>query len=207
MFTVGLTGGIGAGKSAVADLLVEHGAVLIDADRIAREVVEPGAPAYQPLIDRFGPAIVDAEARIDRPALAAVVFSDAGALADLNAITHPAIGAEMARRQDAAAGADAMVVLDIPLLKAEHRETMSLDAVVVVDTPVDMALARLVEIRGMTREDAEARMAAQVSREERLSGADFVVDNSQDLVHLGNEVERVWQGLFTLRQKGTSPAP
>ena len=207
MFTVGLTGGIGAGKSAVADLLVEHGAVLIDADRIAREVVEPGAPAYQPLIDRFGPAIVDAEARIDRPALAAVVFSDAGALADLNAITHPAIGAEMARRQDAAAGADAMVVLDIPLLKAEHRETMSLDAVVVVDTPVDMALARLVEIRGMTREDAEARMAAQVSREERLSGADFVVDNSQDLVHLGNEVERVWQGLLTLRQKGTSPAP
>ncbi|HWF23178.1 MAG TPA: dephospho-CoA kinase [Acidimicrobiales bacterium] len=207
MFTVGLTGGIGAGKSAVADLLVEHGAVLIDADRIAREVVEPGGPAYQPLVDRFGPAIVDAEARIDRPALAAVVFSDAEALADLNAITHPAIGAEMARRQDAAADTDAVVVLDIPLLKAEHRETMSLDAVVVVDTPVDMALARLVEIRGMTREDAEARMAAQVSRDERLSGADFVVDNSKDLVHLGNEVERVWQGLSALRQKDTSPAP
>jgi dephospho-CoA kinase len=207
MFTVGLTGGIGAGKSAVADLLVEHGAVLIDADRIAREVVEPGGPAYQPLVDRFGPAIVDAEARIDRPALAAVVFSDAEALADLNAITHPAIGAEMARRQDAAADTDAVVVLDIPLLKAEHRETMSLDAVVVVDTPVDMALARLVEIRGMTREDAEARMAAQVSRDERLSGADFVVDNSKDLVHLGNEVERVWQGLSALRQKDTSTAP
>jgi dephospho-CoA kinase len=207
MFTVGLTGGIGAGKSAVADLLVEHGAVLIDADRIAREVVEPGGPAYQPLIDRFGPAIVDAEARIDRPALAAVVFSDAEALADLNTITHPAIGAEMARRQNAASDTDAVVVLDIPLLKAEHRETMSLDAVVVVDTPVEMALARLVEIRGMTREDAEARMAAQVSREERVSGADFVVDNSKDLVHLGNEVERVWQGLSALRQKGTSPAP
>jgi dephospho-CoA kinase len=207
MFTVGLTGGIGAGKSAVADLLVEHGAVLIDADRIAREVVEPGGPAYQPLIDRFGPAIVDAEGMIDRPALAAVVFSDAEALADLNAITHPAIGAEMARRQDAAADTDAVVVLDIPLLKAEHRDTMSLDAVVVVDTPVEMALARLVEIRGMTREDAEARMAAQVSRDERLSGADFVVDNSKDLVHLGNEVERVWQGLSALRQKGTSPAP
>jgi dephospho-CoA kinase len=207
VFTVGLTGGIGAGKSAVADLLAEHGAVLIDADRIAREVVEPGGPAYQPLIDRFGPAILDAEARIDRPALAAVVFSDAQALADLNAITHPAIGAEMARRQDAAAGTDAVVVLDIPLLRAEHRETMSLDAVVVVDAPVETALDRLVDIRGMTRGDAEARMAAQVSREERLAGADFVVDNSQDLEHLGNEVERVWQGLLAARQAGTSAAP
>lgn len=206
MFTVGLTGGIGAGKSAVADLLEAHGAVLIDADRIAREVVEPGGPAYQPLIDRFGPGIVDAEARIDRPALAAVVFSDAEALADLNAITHPAIGAEMVRRQDAAAGSDAVVVLDIPLLKAEHRETMSLDAVVVVDAPVETALDRLVEIRGMTREDAQSRMAAQVSREERLSGADFVVDNSKDLEHLGNEVERVWQRLLALRHKGTGPA-
>ena len=207
MFTVGLTGGIGAGKSAVADLLVEHGAVLIDADRIAREVVEPGGPAYQPLIDRFGPAIVDAEARIDRPALAAVVFSDPEALADLNAITHPAIGAEMARRKDAAAGTDAVVVLDIPLLKAAHRETMSLDAVVVVDAPVETALARLVEIRGMAREDAEARMASQASREERLSGADFVVDNSKDLEHLGSEVERVWQALLARRGYGTSPAP
>ena len=207
MFTVGLTGGIGAGKSAVADLLEEHGAVLIDADRIAREVVEPGGPAYQPLIDRFGPAIVDGEARIDRPALAAVVFSDPEALADLNAITHPAIGAEMARRKDAAAGTDAVVVLDIPLLKAAHRETMSLDAVVVVDAPVETALARLVEIRGMAREDAEARMASQASREERLSGADFVVDNSKDLEHLGSEVERVWQALLARRGYGTSPAP
>jgi dephospho-CoA kinase len=206
MFTVGLTGGIGAGKSAVADLLAGHGAVLIDADRIAREVVEPGGPAYQPLIDRFGPTIVDAEARIDRPALAAMVFSDPEALADLNAITHPAIGAEMARRKDAAAGTDAVVVLDIPLLKAEHRDTMSLDAVVVVDAPVETALDRLVEIRGMTRADAQARMAAQVSRDERLSGADFVVDNSKDLEHLGNEVERVWQGLLA-RRAGTSLAP
>jgi dephospho-CoA kinase len=206
MFTVGLTGGIGAGKSAVADLLAGHGAVLIDADRIAREVVEPGGPAYQPLIDRFGPTIVDAEAKIDRPALAAVVFSDPEALADLNAITHPAIGAEMARRKDAAADTDALVVLDIPLLKVEHRETMSLDAVVVVDDPVETALDRLVEIRGMTRADAQARMAAQVSRDERLSGADFVVDNSKDLEHLGNEVERVWQALLA-RRAATSTAP
>ena len=190
MLTVGLTGGIGAGKSAVADLLAEHGAVLIDADRIAREVVEPGGPAYQPVVDRFGSAIVDADGTIDRPALA-----------DLNAITHPAIGAEMARRKDAAAGTDSVVVLDIPLLKAGHRESMSLDSVVVVDAPVETALARLVEMRGMSKEDAEARMAAQVSREERLSGADLVVDNSRDLAHLHREVERVWEALVDLRRE------
>ncbi|HEY2563051.1 MAG TPA: dephospho-CoA kinase [Acidimicrobiales bacterium] len=201
MLTVGLTGGIGAGKSAVADLLAEHGAVLIDADRIAREVVEPGGPAYQPLVDRFGPTIVDAAGRVDRPALAAIVFSDPGALADLNAITHPAIGAEMARRKEAAEGTDQVVVLDIPLLKAAHRETMSLDSVVVVDAPVETALARLVELRGMTREDAEARMAAQVSREERLSGADLVVDNSLDLGHLRKEVERVWAALMARQRE------
>jgi dephospho-CoA kinase len=207
MLTVGLTGGIGAGKSAVADLLSEHGAVLIDADRIAREVVEPGGPAYQPLVDRFGPAIVDADGKIDRPALAAIVFPDPAALADLNAITHPAIGAEMARRKDAATGTDAVVVLDIPLLRAEHRETMSLDSVVVVDTPVETALTRLVEIRGMSKEDAEARMAAQVSREDRLSGADLVVDNSQDLDHLRAEVDRVWAALVALpRQLGDPSA-
>jgi dephospho-CoA kinase len=201
MLTVGLTGGIGAGKSAVADLLAEHGAVLIDADRIAREVVEPGGPAYRPLVDRFGPTIVDADGKVDRPALAAVVFSDPAALADLNAITHPAIGAEMARRKETAEGTDQVVVLDIPLLKAEHRETMALDSVVVVDAPVETALARLVEIRGMSKEDAEARMAAQVSREERLSGADLVVDNSHDLDHLRDEVGRVWEALEALQRK------
>jgi dephospho-CoA kinase len=206
MLTVGLTGGIGAGKSAVADLLTEHGAVLIDADRIAREVVEPGGPAYQPLVDRFGPTIVDPHGKIDRPALAALVFSDPAALADLNAITHPAIGAEMARRKDAAAGTDTVVVLDIPLLKAAHRESMALDSVVVVDAPVETALARLVEMRGMSKEDAEARMAAQVSREERLSGADLVVDNSRDLYHLHREVERVWQALVDLRRNAGAAA-
>jgi dephospho-CoA kinase len=201
MLTVGLTGGIGAGKSAVADLLAERGAVLIDADRIAREVVEPGGPAYQPLVDRFGPTIVEADGRVDRPALAAIVFSDPAALADLNAITHPAIGAEMARRKESAEGTDRVVVLDIPLLKAAHRETMSLDSVVVVDAPVETALARLVELRGMTRDDAEARMAAQVSREERLSGADLVVDNSLDLDHLRKEVERVWSALMARQRE------
>lgn len=207
MLTVGLTGGIGAGKSAVADLLEERGAVLIDADRIAREVVEPGGPAYQPLVARFGPGVVDADGRIDRPALATIVFADPEALADLNAITHPAIGAEMARRQEEAAGTDKVVVLDIPLLTGAHRQSMSLDSVVVVDAPVETALARLVEIRGMSMEDAQARMAAQVSREERLAGADLVVDNSGDLEHLSHEVERVWDALVALgRDRGAGAA-
>jgi dephospho-CoA kinase len=192
LIAIGLTGGIGSGKSAVADLLVARGALLIDADAVAREVVAPGGPAYQPLVDRFGPGIVDSEGIIDRPALAAVAFSDAAALADLNAITHPVIGIEMIERRRAHAESDAVVVLAIPLLTAVHRDTVGLDAVVVVDSPVEVALERLVEIRGMDRADAEARVAAQISREERIRGADMVIDNSSTLEHLESEVERLW---------------
>src|SRR5271170_3729852 len=121
MLTVGLTGGIGAGKSAVADLLVGHGAKLVDADLVAREVVAPGGPAYQPVIDRFGPGIVDAAGLIDRPRLAELVFGHPEALADLNAITHPAIGVEMIAKKDSFADTSAIVVMDIPLLKSIHR--------------------------------------------------------------------------------------
>jgi dephospho-CoA kinase len=196
---VGLTGGIGAGKSKVADLLVEKGAVLVDADRIAREVVTPGGPAYQPMIDRFGPGILDADGNIDRPAVAAIVFGDPEALAGLNAITHPAIGVAMIQRKDELADTDHIVVLDIPLLKPIHRETLSLAAVVVVDTPVDIALDRLVNLRGMPRKDAEARVAAQVDRQTRLDGADLVIDNSGDEQQLADEVDRVWDELVKLR--------
>jgi dephospho-CoA kinase len=201
MLVVGLTGGIGAGKSMVADLLVAKGAVLVDADRIAREVVVPGGPAYQPMIDRFGPGILDADGNIDRPAVAAIVFGDPEALADLNAITHPAIGVAMIGRKDEFADTDNIVVLDIPLLKPVHRETLSLAAVVVVDTPVDVALDRLVNLRGMPREDAEARIAAQIDRQTRLEGADLVVDNSGDEQHLAEEVDRVWGELVELRSR------
>lgn len=201
MLAVGLTGGIGAGKSMVADLLVEKGAVLVDADRIAREVVVPGGPAYQPMVDRFGPGILDADGNIDRPAVAAIVFGDPEALADLNAITHPAIGVAMIGRKDEFAGTDNIVVLDIPLLKPVHRETLSLAAVVVVDTPVDIALDRLVNLRGMPREDAEARIAAQIDRQTRLDGADLVIDNSGDELHLAEEVDRVWGELEKLRSR------
>ena len=201
MLAVGLTGGIGAGKSMVADLLVEKGAVLVDADRIAREVVIPGGPAYRPMVDRFGPEILDSDGNIDRPAVAAIVFGNPEALADLNAITHPAIGVAMIGRKDEFADTDNIVVLDIPLLKPVHRETLSLAAVVVVDTPVDIALDRLVNLRGMPREDAEARIAAQIDRQTRLVGADLVVDNSGDEQHLAEEVDRVWGELVKLRSR------
>jgi len=201
VLAVGLTGGIGAGKSKVADRLVERGAVLVDADRIAREVVTPGGPAYQPMVDRFGPGILDADGNIDRPAVAAIVFGDPEALADLNAITHPAIGVAMIQKKDEHADSDHIVVLDIPLLRPIHREMLNLAAVVVVDTPVEVALDRLVNLRGMPRADAEARIAAQVDRETRLDGADLVIDNSGDERQLADEVDRVWDELVKLRDQ------
>jgi dephospho-CoA kinase len=208
VLAVGLTGGIGSGKSAVADLLVERGAVLIDADVVAREVVAPGGPAYQPLVDRFGTAILLEDGTVDRPAVAAKVFGDPEALADLNAITHPAIGIEMIGRRDALAAGDDVVVLAIPLLTAMHRQTVGLDVVVVVDCPVEVATERLVEQRGMDRIDAEARIAAQVSRTERLKEADFVVDNSTTRQHLTGEVDRLWTWLEARRKEkgGAGPA-
>ncbi len=200
MLAVGLTGGIGAGKSTVAELLVAHGAKLVDADLIARDVVAPGGPAYQPMIDRFGPQIVDPAGRIDRPRVAELVFGHPEALADLNAITHPAIGIEMIARKDRYAGTDEIVVLDIPLLRPVHRELLGLAAVVVVDVPTELALERLVDQRGMDRADAEARIGSQADRDTRLAGADLVIDNSADHDHLRAEVERVWAALAALRE-------
>ena len=195
MLSVGLTGAIGSGKSAVAELLVERGALLIDADQIAREVVAPGGPAYQPLLERFGPGILAVDGTIDRQALADVAFPDPATLADLNAITHPVIGKEMVARRTAAEGTDAIVVLAIPLLTEAHRQSTGLDVVVVVDAPTEVCLERLVDQRGMDRADAAARIAAQVSREERRQGADYVVDNGGDREHLAAEVARLWEWL------------
>jgi len=195
VLAVGLTGGIGSGKSTVGELLVQRGAVLIDADRIAREVVVPGGPAYQAVVDRFGPGIVAGDRTIDRAALAALVFADADSLAALNAITHPAISAVMTERRAAEEGGDRVVVLDIPLLQPAHRAVLSLDVVVVVDCPLETAVDRLVGQRGFSRHDAEARIAAQISRQERRAGADFVIDNSTDRARLVAEVDRVWAAL------------
>jgi dephospho-CoA kinase len=195
MLAVGLTGGIGSGKSAVADLLVERGAVLIDADQVARDVVAPGGPAYQPLIDRFGAGIVSADGTIDRKALAAVAFADDENRLALNAITHPAIGIAMIGARDALADTDDIVVLAIPLLTALHRETVKLHKVVVVDTPTDVALERLLSQRGFDRADAEARIRSQISREERVKEADYVLDNSGDRAALDVEVGKLWDWL------------
>jgi dephospho-CoA kinase len=201
VLAVGLTGGIGSGKSAVADLLVERGAVLIDADQVARDVVAPGGPAYQPLIDRFGPGIVAADGTIDRPALAAVAFADEESRLALNAITHPAIGIAMIQARDALADTHHIVVLAIPLLTAVHRETVKLHKVVVVDTPIDIALERLLAQRGFDRTDAEARIRAQVSRAERVKEADYVLDNSGDRAALEREVDKLWYWLVAARDE------
>jgi dephospho-CoA kinase len=201
MLAVGLTGGIGSGKSAVADLLVERGAILIDADQVARDVVKPGGPAYQPLIDRFGPGIVAPDGTIDRPALANVAFADEESRLALNGITHPAIGIAMIEARDALAGTDDIVVLAIPLLTAVHRETVKLHKVVVVDTPTDVALERLLSQRGFDRADAEARIRAQISREERQKEADYVLDNSADRAALEREVAKLWDWLLAAQKE------
>lgn len=196
MLRCGLTGGIGSGKSTVAAGLVARGAALVDADAIARAVVEPGGPAYAPVVARFGPGVVGARGRLDRAALAAVVFADASARADLDALTHPVIGERML---EAAAAAEAaghrVLVLDVPLLDEGSRERLALDVVVVVDTPVEVAVQRLVGQRGFAEGDARARVAAQMSRERRRALADRVVDNAGDRAALEGEIDRTWAWL------------
>lgn len=196
MLAIGLTGGIGSGKSSVSGLLSERGAVIIDADLIAREVVAPGQPALDELVARFGPSIIGPDGALDRPKLASIAFKDPAALADLNAITHPAVGAEIARRLAEEHDSDHVVVLDIPLLVESGRDNVV--GLLVVDCPVDVALERLVELRGMDREDAARRIAAQASRDERLARADFVIDNSGDLDALRTQVERAWEWISSL---------
>ncbi len=196
MILVGLTGGIGSGKSAVSALLAAHGAVVVDADAITREVQAPGQLVLAAIVKRFGVEVLDADGALDRPALAAIVFSDAAALADLNALVHPAVGAEIARRMDAEAGTDGVVVLDVPLLVESGRDDMA--ALVVVDVDPEVAVDRLVRHRGMDASDARARMAHQASREDRLARADLVIDNSGDLDDLRRRVEEVWTELSAL---------
>ena len=192
MFLVGLTGGIGSGKSTVAEALASRGAAVVDADRIAKEIVEPGGPAYAPVIERFGADVVLPDGHLDRPALAALVFNDAEALADLNAITHPVIGRVMAQRTAAAGETAEIVILDIPLLNIATKQRIQFDAVVVVDAPVDVAVQRLCSYRGFSEQDARARIAAQMGREERRSLADLVIDNSGSRDDLDGELERAW---------------
>ncbi|MFF4227149.1 dephospho-CoA kinase [Streptomyces abikoensis] len=193
MLKVGLTGGIGAGKSEVSRLLASYGAVVVDSDRIAREVVEPGTPGLAAVVAEFGPGVLTAEGALDRPALGAIVFADKGRLAALNAIVHPLVRARSAELE-AAAGPDAVVVHDVPLL-AENGLAPLYDLVVVIDAGTGTRLDRLVRLRGMTPDEARARMAAQATREERLAVADLVIDNDGPLEALEPQVRAVWEQL------------
>ncbi len=196
MLELGLTGGIGSGKSTVGEMLVARGAVLFDSDRIVRELQQPGTPVLAAMVERFGSGIIHSDGSLDRAAVADIVFSDAQALTDLNRIVHPAVGKEMTRRREALADTDATVVLDIPLLFETGYEGLA--GVIVVDAPVETAVERLVTQRGLDEADARARIARQVSREHRLELADFVIDNGGDLVHLEAEVDRCWAWIGSL---------
>ncbi|MFF3562962.1 dephospho-CoA kinase [Streptomyces sp. NPDC002574] len=193
MVTVGLTGGIGAGKSEVSRLLSSYGAVLIDADRIAREVVEPGTPGLAAVVAEFGEDVLTADGSLDRPRLGGIVFSDPERLRALNAIVHPLVR-ERSAELEAGAGPDAVVVNDVPLL-AENKLAPLYDVVVVVDAAPDTQLDRLVRLRGMTEDEARSRMAAQADRAERLSIADVVIDNDGPLEALEPQVRRLWEQL------------
>jgi dephospho-CoA kinase len=185
---VGLTGGIGSGKSTVARLLADRGATVVDADAIAREVVEPGRPALAALVERFGPGILQPDGSLDRAALAARAFATEDDKRALEAITHPAIGEEFLRR--VAAAGDGVVVHDVPLL-VESTRGYDYDAVIVVEAPEEVRLARLAA-RGVDREDARRRIAMQATDEERRKVATWVVDNAGDLAGLEAQVERIW---------------
>lgn len=194
MLLVGLTGGIGAGKSTVAELLAARGAVVVDADQVARAVVEPGQPALAKLVERFGDGILDAGGRLDRGALAKVAFADEESRRDLEGITHPAINEEFTRRVAEAPG-DAIVVLDVPLLaESEQARKRPYQTVIVVEAPREVRLARL-EARGVDRVDAEARMSAQAGDEERRKLATYIVDNGGDRPALERRVEEIWGDL------------
>jgi dephospho-CoA kinase len=206
VLVVGLTGGIGSGKSTVSSLLATRGAVIIDADAIVRELQAPGGEAYVGIVERFGPGVVAADGTLDRPALAALVFGDEAARKDLNALTHPLVGREMATRMAAQAATENIVVLDIPLLAERGgKGAYPVAGIIVVDCPVDVAVARLVAHRGFSEDDARARVAAQISREDRLAIADRVIDNGGSVAELEAQIDGVWAWLEELR--ANPPAP
>lgn len=195
---MGLTGGIGSGKSTVSSLLAERGAVIVDADQVVRDVQQPGSPVLAKMAERFGPQVIAADGSLDRAAVAAVVFSDPDALKDLNKIVHPAVGLEMNRRVMAERDTDHVVVMDIPLLTENPRE--GLQAVIVVDVDPEVQVVRLVQGRGFDETDARARIAKQATREQRLATATHVVDNSGTLDDLVPQVDRLYAALTGLPQ-------
>ena len=198
MILVGLTGGIGSGKSTVSGLLQARGAVIIDADAIVREVQQPGSPVLVELVQKFGPDVLAQDGSLDRQAVANIVFTDPDALKSLNAIVHPAVGREMNQRMIAQRASKNVVILDIPLLTENPRE--GLQGRIVVDIPVELQVQRLTSFRGFDEADARARISRQATRQERLDKADFVVDNSGGLEDLIPQIDLLWTWLLTLPQ-------
>jgi dephospho-CoA kinase len=205
MLRAGLTGGIGSGKSEVSRRLAAHGAVVIDADVAARAVVAPGTPGLARVVEAFGAEVVGTDGALDRDRLGAIVFRDPASRTTLNAIVHPLVGQWMRAAErtavDKAAG-DLIIVHDVPLL-AENRRAGDFDLVIVVDVPPELQLERLVGQRGMSPDQARARMAAQASRPQRLAVADLVIDNSGSLADLDHRVAEVWADL----QRRVAAAP
>jgi len=202
MILIGLTGGIGSGKSTVAALLRERGAVVIDGDRVARELQQPGSAALKEIGERFD-GVIHADGSLDRARLATIVFADAAELADLNRIMLPKIHAEIERRIDEHRASGDVVVLDLPLLAENPRS--DLDGTVVVDVPEDIAVQRLVSARGMSERDARARIARQASREERRKIANRIIDNSGSTEDLRKAVDEVWSWMRSLQDGGGAP--
>lgn len=199
MLRVGLTGGIGSGKSEVSRRLAALGAVIIDADEAARKVVEPGTPGLAQVVAEFGTGILRPDGTLDRERLGAIVFADPARRDKLNAIIHPLVRAWMLSAEKSADnGTAAVVVHDVPLL-AETGRASSYDLVIVVDAPPQAQLDRLTRLRGMTPDQARARIAAQASRADRLAIADIVVRNDGSLTDLGRRVEQVWDQLRNVR--------
>lgn len=200
MLRVGLTGGIGSGKSAVSALFVERGAALVDADVNARAVVAKGTPGLAAVVQQFGEDILRADGELDREALGRIVFADPDQLATLNAIVHPLVGEESARQMALAEASGAPVLIhDVPLL-VENNLQDRYDAVVVVAASPDTQVERLTRLRGMSRQDAEARIAAQASLADKLAAATYVISNDGPLEELPPQVDRVWRALLTAKE-------
>jgi dephospho-CoA kinase len=200
MLKVGLTGGIGAGKSEVSQRLGSYGALVIDADQIARDVVEPGTPGLAQVVGLFGTGVLDPDGTLDRQRLGEIVFGDGELRAKLNSIIHPLVGARI-RELEQGADADAILIEDVPLI-AENDLAGFYDLVVVVDVPPRLQEERLIRGRGMTPDRVAARMAAQASREQRLAIAGIVVDNSGSLAELDREVGELWAELARRARSG-----
>lgn len=197
MLLIGLTGGIGSGKSTVSAAFDERGAVVVDADAIVKELQRSGTPVFEAMVERFGAGIVGSDGELDRAAVAAIVFADKAALADLGGIVHPPVQAEIFRRVEAERTGENVVILDVPLLVESGWSDLA--GTIVVDVDPEVAVERLVRFRDFDEADARRRIANQVSRGDRLKAASFVIDNSGTLDDLGAEVASAWEWIQSLR--------